>query len=293
MFQISSIPLQCVTKKSGESGSIEKAIQKIWVETFISCLLLGGFSLRNKTAKSKKGAFKEMKTYALLGAVGLITSSASAIFTGWTTSVAAVYGTQGWRDVYSVYANFSNDGAAGSNARMLNIFDFGKADSTPEGNQIANGTSGIMSAVHNDNAISINSIGTWEAGADAFNVGSDQFLTDSYVTMKGIGNNWGTILDPSFTEPSGLNAGTIPITAGWYTSSPATPYLVGTTLKYKVLQIAHVAGCGNVFTANMTLGYAAFGQFTPLFGYGSFTIPAPGAMALLGLAGAFGRRRRS
>ena len=43
----------------------------------------------------------------------------------------------------------------------------------------------------------------------------------------------------------------------------------------------------------MTLGYAAFGQTTPLFGYGSFTIPAPGALALLGLAGAFGRRRRS
>ena len=112
-----------------------------------------------KLQRSKGGI--HLKTYALLGAVALITSSASAIFTGWTTSVATVYGAQGWRDVYSVYANFSNDGAAGSNARMLNIFDFGKADSTPEGNQIAAGTSGIMSAVHNDNEISISA---WERG---------------------------------------------------------------------------------------------------------------------------------
>ena len=234
-----------------------------------------------------------LKTYALLGAVALITSSANAIFTGWTTSAATVYGSQGWREVYSVYANFSNDGAAGSNARMLNVFDFGKADSTPQGNQIAAGRSGLMSAVHNDNAINFSSMGTWEAGAAAYNAGYDQSLTDSYVTMKGIGLDWGTTLDPSFIGPSGLNVDTIPIEAGWFTSSPGTPYLVGTTLKYKVLQIARLTSNTSVFTANMTLGYAASGATTPLFGYGSFTIPTPGALALLGLAGAFGRRRRS
>jgi len=43
------------------------------------------------------------------------------------------------------------------------------------------------------------------------------------------------------------------------------------------------------------MGYKAVGTTTPLFGMASFTIgvvPAPGALALLGLAGAFGRRRR-
>ena len=91
-----------------------------------------------------------MKTYALLGAVALITSSASAIFTGWTTESSVV----GDRTIYKIYANFSNTGTAGSEgsaARVLNVFDFGKADATPEGNQIAGGRVGAMGAVHNDN----------------------------------------------------------------------------------------------------------------------------------------------
>ena len=234
-----------------------------------------------------------MKTYALLGTVVLVTSSANAIFTNW--SVEMTTSGQGFaaRTVYSIYANFSNDGAAGSNARMLNVFDFGKADSTPQGNQIAAGRIGSMNAVHNDSDSGVSSVGTWCAGPDCYDNTTQQSLTDSYVTMKGIGTGWGTTLDPSFINPSGLSANDIAPDAGWYTSSPGTPYYVGTALKYKILQIARIAGDQSVFTANMTLGYAALGATTPLFGYGSFTIPAPGALALLGLAGAFGRRRRS
>ena len=247
-----------------------------------------------------------MKTYALLGAVALITSSASAIFTGWTVESAVV----GDRTIYKIYANFSNTGTAGSegsNARVLNVFDFGKADSTPEGNQIAAGRSGAMGAVHNDNYIGdidsdgdgypdvFGSVGTWVGDAAAMS--STQALTDSFVTMQGIGNGWGTALDPSFAVPFGPTAGDIAppgnVNAGWYDSTPGAPNLVGAGLKVRLLQIARLTSNTSVFTANMTLGYAAFGQTTPLFGYGSFTIPAPGALALLGLAGAFGRRRRS
>ncbi|MDA1262627.1 MAG: hypothetical protein O3B75_06990, partial [Planctomycetota bacterium] len=115
-----------------------------------------------------------MKTYALLGAVALITSSASAIFTGWSVESSVV----GDRTIYKIYANFSNTGTAGSegsNARVLNVFDFGKADSTPEGNQIAAGRIGDMLAVHNDYYIGdidsdgdgyadvFGSVGTWTA----------------------------------------------------------------------------------------------------------------------------------
>ncbi len=250
-----------------------------------------------------------MKTYALLGAVALITSSASAIFTGWTTESSIV----GDRTIYKIYANFSNTGTSGSegsNARVLNVFDFGKADSTPEGNQIAAGRVGAMGAVHNDNYIGdidsdgdgnndvFGSVGTWVGDSSAMS--STQSLTDSFVTMQGIGNGWGTALDPSFAVPFGPLAYDIAppgnVNAGWYDSTPGTANLVGTTLKVRLLQIARLSTNTSVFTANMTLGYAAFGQTTPLFGYGSFTIgavPAPGAMALLGLAGAFGRRRRS
>jgi len=250
-----------------------------------------------------------MKTYALLGAVALITSSASAIFTGWTTESSVV----GDRTIYKIYANFSNTGTAGSegsNARVLNVFDFGKADSTPEGNQIAAGRVGAMGAVHNDNLMGdldtdgdgttdvFGSKGSW--GASGADMSSAQSLTDSFVTMQGIGLSWGTAFDPSFAVTFGPTADDIKspdnTNAGWYDSTPGTANLVGTTLKVRLLQIARLSTNTSVFTANMTLGYAAFGQTTPLFGYGSFTIgavPAPGAMALLGLAGAFGRRRRS
>ena len=247
-----------------------------------------------------------MKTYALLGAVALITSSASAIFTGWTTESSVV----GDRTIYKIYANFSNTGTAGSEgsaARVLNVFDFGKADSTPEGNQIAAGRVGAMGAVHNDNMMGdldtdgdgyadvFDSKGSW--GASSADMSATQALTDSFVTMQGIGLSWGTAFDPSFAVTFGPTADDIAppgnINAGWYDGTPGTANLVGATLKVRLLQIARLSTNTSVFTANMTLGYAAFGQTTPLFGYGSFTIPAPGAMALLGLAGAFGRRRRS
>ena len=223
-----------------------------------------------------------MKTYALLGAVALITSSASAIFTGWTTESSVV----GDRTIYKIYANFSNTGTAGSEgsaARVLNVFDFGKADATPEGNQIAGGRVGAMGAVHNDNFIG--------------DVDTDG---DGYADLFGSVGTWIGDAAAMSTVPYGPGAGDIAppgnVNAGWYDSTPGTANLVGAGLKVRLLQIARLTSNTSVFTANMTLGYAAFGQTTPLFGYGSFTIgavPAPGALALLGLAGAFGRRRRS
>ena len=238
-----------------------------------------------------------MKTYALLGAVALITSSASAIFTGWTTESTIV----GNRTIYKIYANFSDTGTSGSegsNARVLNVFDFGKADSTPEGNQIAAGRIGSMGAAHNDNFIGdididgdgysdvFGSVGTW--GSSFADMNATQSLTDSFVSIcQSIPGE--TALN---FEPFGSTANDIAVGAGWYDATPGTQNLVGTTLKVRLLQIARLTSTTTSFTANMTLGYAAFGQTTPLFGYGSFTIPAPGAMALLGLAGAFGRRRR-
>ncbi len=235
-----------------------------------------------------------MKSFALLGAVALITSSASATFTGWTvTQVSA-----GGRDVYQVFANFNN-----STDIVLNVFDFGKADATPEGNQIAGGRIGTMQAVHNDLTV-----GDYDSDGDGYpdifnNPGSFaasaaegtavMFASDSYVTMQGTGGGWGTALDPSFQNPP---LGTdIATTAGWYDATPGTTNGVGVTQKVKLLQIARTAGNVDGFQANMTMGYKAVGTTTPLFGFGSFTIgiiPAPGALALLGLAGFAGRRRR-
>ena len=246
-----------------------------------------------------------MKSLALLGAVALISSSAGAAFTGWSVDVTTVSG----RNIYKVYANFDATGAGanGSSQRVLNCFDFAKADSTPEGNQIAAGSSGIMNAVHNDNLMGdldtdgdgytdvIGSMGTW--AADAAAMSSTQALTDSFVTMQGIGLAWGTALDPSFGTAYGPQAGGIspPNTnAGWYDATPGTQNLIGTTYRVRVMQIARIAAeDNNTYTANMTLGYAYLGSTVAQFGYGSFTIPAPGAIALVGLAGLVGRRRRA
>ena len=246
-----------------------------------------------------------MKSLALLGAVALISSSAGAAFTGWTTEVSTVNG----RNIYKVYANFNDVGAGvnGSSQRVLNCFDFAKADATPEGNQIAAGSSGTMNAVHNDNfqgdvdsdgngyADVFGSMGTWAADGSAMT--ASQALTDSFVTMQGIGNGWGTALDPSFGTPYGPQAGGIspPNTnAGWYDATPGTQNLIGATYKVRLMQIARIAADDTTtYTANLTLGYAYLGSTVAQFGYGSFTIPAPGAIALVGLAGLVGRRRRA
>ena len=236
-----------------------------------------------------------MKSFALLGAIALITSSASATFTNWTVVKTVVSG----RDVYAVYANFNN-----STDIVLNVFDFGKADSTPQGNQITVGRTGTMNAVHNDYMVGdldldgdgtidiYNNPGSFAAsGAEGT---ATMFTSDSYCTMQTTGLSWGTAFDPSMQDPPfGTDIAT---TAGWYDSSPGTVNPVGATMRVKLLQIARLAGDETAFTANMTMGYKAVGTTTPLFGFGSFsigTIPAPGAIALLGLAGAFGRRRRA
>ena len=250
-----------------------------------------------------------MKTFALLGATALITSSASATFTGWSVTVTAVSG----YNVYSVFANFNN-----STDIVLNVFDFGKAFSgtgtPPAGtvwiNPIAGGQVGSMGATHNDNANDgVDYFGTWTANAGTWS-GTSAAQTamaswDSYVTMQGIStgiistgiganNNWGTALDPSFIDDNSAanTSSIIGPNAGWYDATPGTTNGVGVTQSVKLLQIARIAGNNSVYTANMTMGYKAFGTTMALFGMGSFTIPAPGALALLGLAGAFGRRRR-
>ncbi len=246
-----------------------------------------------------------MKSFALLGALALITSSASAAFTGWTVDMTTV----GGRNIYKVYANFDATGAGanGSSQRVLNCFDFGKADSTPQNNQIAAGSSGTMNAVHNDNYQGdvdsdgdgapdvFGSMGTWAADLSAMS--AVQSATDSFVTMQGIGNGWGTALDPSFGTPYGPQAGGISppnSNAGWYDATPGTQNLIGATYRVRLMQIARIAADDTTaYTANLTLGYAYLGSTVAQFGYGSFTIPAPGAIALVGLAGLIGRRRRA
>jgi hypothetical protein len=243
-------------------------------------LFLCGFPLRNKTAESKKGRFKEMKTYALLGALALITSSASAQsgFNGFSVvrTLTAAGNTQ-----YKVYGNWST----ASSFALVNAFDF----------NVASGFSGTMNARHQDGFLDGNELPsqTWNP---AFNLALSIRDNDSWVTASGISTASGndTTLDPSFVP---ADAGFIPVAAGWYDATPGTANLTGASLL--LLQIVRAGndssnGMG-MCTSTMKVGFKVAGGTTPLIGAGSFTIgaPAPGALALLGLAGAFGRRRRS
>jgi MYXO-CTERM domain-containing protein len=132
-------------------------------------------------------------------------------------------------------------------------------------------------------------------------------LADSFVTMGGFaqdtllpeqapGAGEGTGLDPNFGGNSASYPGDL---AGWYNGSP--PNLNG--------QVGQVAEPGGSFGLGVLVGRFAFeGDFdltgttlevtwnqglgTPGQQAGFTVAPAPGALALLGLAGIAGRRRR-
>ena len=220
-----------------------------------------------------------MKSFTLLSAAALITSTASATFTGLTVE-SAFHAATG-RNVHSIYANFSV-----SNDRILIVFDHMNM-------------SGTMIALHTDNAfgdIDTDSdgypdvFGATGAWSQTWNNAAG-IPSDSYVM---IGSPGPVALDPGFTGP--YVSGSIADFSGWYDSTPASQNLVGATLKVKVLQIARLAAGETGYTGRLNVGYAAFGTTTPLFsGNVTYTlpVPAPGALALLGMAGLATRRRRA
>jgi hypothetical protein len=180
---------------------------------------------------------------------------------------------------YKVYANFDNVGLpAGQSWVMLNAYSHATV-------------SGTMNAVHQDTFTADGEVGTWNAGASVSAADRD---FDSWVTSSGLATSsgWGTALDPGFTD--GGTVRDINNGAGWYDATPATANTVtgGRTL---LMQIVRTAANDSVYTANLSLTFKVSGTSTPIqpgaFQY-SIGVPAPGAIALAGLAGLTGRRRR-
>lgn len=207
-----------------------------------------------------------MKTPLIVSGIALsagIAASASAEFSGFTVESM---GNIGGSDVYRVYANFSAPTDILLNALKHNV------------------TAGSMSGVvHNDFGG-----GTWNP---TLTILPDQLANDSFVTISGIGGpTAATNLDPSFG--SGFGAA-IPANAGWFNGNPANNIVVGSSLRIMIMQVALAAGNAG-YTASLEVGYKESASATqPLFGSGTYTIPAPGALALLGAAGLMGRRRRA
>ncbi|MFM7479741.1 MAG: hypothetical protein ACKO4V_01255 [Planctomycetota bacterium] len=225
-----------------------------------------------------------MKSLAIFGAVALVASSASAAFTGFSVdrAVTAEGNTQ-----YKVYANWDQ-----SNAVMLNAFNFVQI-------------SGNLFARHQDAGEDAdgNPLGSWSANVNI--LGTAARNNDSWVTVSGSGTSGGndTSLDPSFSYPAGsFDRSFIPNNAGWFDATPGSPNAVlagGTQGGYRMLLVQIVrsgSGSDPIATFGMTVGWKLANTTTALFaGTGqviTIGVPAPGALALLGLAGLTARRRR-
>lgn len=208
-----------------------------------------------------------MKTPLIVSGIALsagIATSANAAFTGFTVQNVGSGGGVGV-NVYRVYANFS-----APTDILLNVLKH-------------NVTSGSMNALHNDFGG-----GTWNPTLTLL---PDQVANDSFVTVTGLtGVAASTNLDPSFGTGAG---GAIPANAGWFNANPSNNIVVGSSLRIMIMQVALVVGNPG-YTASLEVGYKESPSATqPLFGSGTYTIPAPGALALLGAAGLMGRRRRA
>jgi hypothetical protein len=224
-----------------------------------------------------------MKTCALgLGLAAVVAGTVSAEYTGAVevayTVTAADFGgaevTVNVRDIYMV----SNDGAD----TLLNVYNWNTVGGAASYFQSFTGT-----------------------GWQPTNLGGPFDTTalqqaDSFVTIGGFGAGAlqtpgagaGSGLDPNF---GGNNAAAPGANAGWYNGSP--PSLNGAVMTYDSGVTGTLIGrftsteefslIGTMFEATWNQGLGTPGQQA-----GFMVTPAPGALALLGLAGIAGRRRR-
>ncbi len=206
-----------------------------------------------------------------------VASVASAGFSGYSVNRTV---TAGGNIQYQVFANWDQSGLV-----FLNAFNFATQ-------------SGTMNARHQDFFTADGEVGTWQAGSS---VSATDRAEDSWVTASGLATSsgWGSALDPGFAN--GGTVGDINNGAGWYDATPGTPNAIavgGTQGGYRIL-LAQIVRNGNDADALATFylknAFKVAGTTTALFAEGTFSIgvvPAPGAMALLGVAGLAGRRRR-
>jgi hypothetical protein len=228
-----------------------------------------------------------MKLMAL-ALTAAVASSASATFVSYVVTKTQNTNSGVNLDVYTVWARFN-----GSTDTVLNAFNFNRVDGTATNMFYHRDLNSTSSNVLTKTA------GTWspsQTGSAAANRPFDSFLT--------IGGNTGgtnsTNADPSWPAAGGSwNRPDVPtgLNAGWFNSNP--PNLqgrvgsVGNTATDVRLGQFSVDRDANGGTWNLKIGYNSGVAGAPVqFAESTFSLPAPGAMALLGLAGLAGRRRR-
>jgi hypothetical protein len=219
-----------------------------------------------------------MKFMLSAAAVAALTGVASAEFTGYSVEIAQQ---SGGLTAYQVFATFN-----GATDTVLNAFQIHNTDG-----------SGVIGGMYHADAltggVSSNVAGTW----------NPQFVLvpgamDSYVCIgggTGFASGNSTAADPGWGV-AGFNQAGIADTAavgvaGWFNQNP--PNLQGQNVNGRTLLGQFVMADSASISLFMKIGYNAGVSGSPVqFGEGIFTLPAPGAVALLGLAGLAGRRRR-
>ena len=223
-----------------------------------------------------------MKVSLLATTIGLsVASFASADFLGFDGEVSV--NDQG-NNVVQMFAVFDN-----ADAVALNVFN---SDISAGGEFI-----------HND--VQVGAGGSWAPNASLDIPGFSDSGNDSYVTIGyGVGAaaaTNGTNLDPGFGETGGLG-GTIPVGAGWFNGNPpneqgVSEFAGGTDgISGYALMIGQFVFAGElVFSFDAEFSGNSGAGSEVVFGADLYTlpaIPAPGALALLGLGGLVARRRR-
>ncbi len=232
-----------------------------------------------------------MRTPSALVSLSIALAATSASHAGFTGFTADRVLTAAGNTQYSIYANFDSVGLpSGKSWVFLNTYSYVNVQ-------------GSMQARHQDAAEDESGNPSCSWLADVNFLGSQARENDSWLSTTGLGTSAGhsTTIDancPPF--PSGCE--TRPTGAGWYDTSPGTQNLVASGgpsgFRIKLIQIVRTGndltnGMG-AYAGSMSITYKVQDITTPLTGLGQFSIgiPAPGAIALMGLAGLAGRRHR-
>jgi hypothetical protein len=229
-----------------------------------------------------------MKFVASMALAAAVSSAASATFVQYVVTKTSTTNSGVALDVYNVFARFN-----GATDTLLNAFNFNRVDGSAtnmfyhKDNSDYNG--GVLTTLY----------GTWAPQLTGSATLNRPF--DSYLVIGGnAGATNATNADPSWPAAGGgWNRADLPngFNIGWFNSSP--PNLQGrvgqpgnTATDVRVGQFVVGAGVDGG-TWNLKIGYNSGVSGAPVqFAETTFSLPAPGAIALLGLAGLAGRRRR-
>ena len=217
-----------------------------------------------------------------------VSSVSSATFVEFYTVKSQVSDAGIALDVYVLYARFN-----GATDTVLNAFNFNRTDASQTNmffhKDNASGNTGVLQTA----------FGTWNPALTGSATLNRPF--DSYLTIGGLPTATnGTSADPSWGNPLSWNRPDVPNgqNAGWFAPGGSIAGRVGQagnladSTRLGQFSIARDSDAG---VWNMKIGYnngvagsaVQFAESTFAIG-----VPAPGAIALLGLAGLTGRRRR-